>query len=118
EDRARDIARRVLDISDAPRPGGGTARYFTGAIQRNRMLALAILGRDEEALRELASIHDGLARQLWWVWIERHPAMARLRRDPRFQAILVALRRWSAEERASVEAERAAGHLPVRGSGT
>jgi DNA-binding winged helix-turn-helix (wHTH) protein/TolB-like protein/Tfp pilus assembly protein PilF len=114
DDQARQMALRVLDISDAPRPGGGTARYFTGAIQRNRMLALAILGRDEDALHEFAKIHDGLARQLWWVWIERHPAMARLRSDPRLQAGLVDLRKWSAEERASIELEREAGHLPRR----
>jgi DNA-binding winged helix-turn-helix (wHTH) protein/TolB-like protein/Tfp pilus assembly protein PilF len=115
QDGARDLAQRVLDISDAPGPAGGvTPRYFTGAIERNRMLALAILGRDEEALAQLAKIRDGLARQLWWVWIERHPALARLRRDPRLQAILVKMRAWALQERASVQAERAAGRLPAR----
>jgi DNA-binding winged helix-turn-helix (wHTH) protein/TolB-like protein/Tfp pilus assembly protein PilF len=118
QERARELALRVLNISDAPRPGGGTARYFTGAVQRNRMLALAILGQDEEALRELAQIRDGLGHQLWWVWLERHPAMARLRRDPRLQAVLADMRTWSAQQRDSIEAERAAGHLPTRGGGT
>jgi DNA-binding winged helix-turn-helix (wHTH) protein/TolB-like protein/Tfp pilus assembly protein PilF len=114
---ARDLALRVLDISDALVPGNGGARYFTGALQRNRMLALAILGRDEEALGELAKIHDGIGRQLWWVWIERHPAMARLRHDPRLQAIIADMRTWSVQERTSVEAERAAGHLPAHSGG-
>ena len=115
QDRARELALRVLDIPDTPGPARGvTPRYFTGVRERNRMLALAVLGRDEEALAELAKIRDGLARQLWWVWIERHPAMARLRHDPRKQAILVNMRAWAAQERAAVEAERAAGRLPAR----
>jgi DNA-binding winged helix-turn-helix (wHTH) protein/TolB-like protein/tetratricopeptide (TPR) repeat protein len=118
EDRARDIALRVLDISDTPGFGGVSARFFTGALERNRMLALAILGRDEEALQQLAKIREGLGRQLWWVWIERHPAMARLRQDPRLQAILVDLRAWTIRERAAVDADRAAGRLPERGGGS
>ncbi len=114
EDRARELAERVLGISDAPHAGASAPRHFTGTLERNRMLALAILGRDEEALGELTRIRDGLGRQLWWVWIERHPAMARLRHDPRLQAILADMRVWSAQERASVEADRSAGHLPAR----
>ena len=117
EDGARDLALRVLGISDTPELANGSARYFTGALERNRMLALAILGRDEEALGELAKIRDTLGRQLWWVWIERHPAMARLRHDPRLQVILADMRAWSIQERASVEAERAAGRLPARTGG-
>jgi DNA-binding winged helix-turn-helix (wHTH) protein/TolB-like protein/tetratricopeptide (TPR) repeat protein len=111
---ARDIATRVLSISDELVPGSPAARRFTGITERNRMLAFAILGRDEEALAELAKIRDTLGRQLWWVWIERHPAMARLRRDPRVQRLLEELRSWSVQEREGVDADRAAAHLPVR----
>ena len=112
EDRAREMASRVLAIPDTP-SGNDSPRRFTGVLERNHMLALAILGRDEEAISELVKIRGGFARQLWWAWIERHPAMSRLRHDPRVQDILEELRAWSLRERASVEAERAAGRLPT-----
>jgi len=78
------------------------------------MLALALLGRDQEALSILEAQRDTAARELWWVWIERHPAMQRLRREPRVQQLLTDLRSWSRDERAQVDAERRAGKLPVR----
>ena len=107
---AEQIATRVLAMPDDPTAQGNLA----GTIERVRMLALAILGRDPEALSILEAQRDTAARQLWWVWIERHPAMQRLRREPRVQQLLTDLRSWSQQERAQVDAERRAGKLPVR----
>jgi hypothetical protein len=110
ETAATQIATRVLALPDDPSSQGNTA----GSIERIHMLALAVLGRDEEALRILESQHDSGARALWWVWVGRHPALQRVRGAPRGQQLLRELRTWSIEERARVEAERRAGRLPVR----
>jgi TolB-like protein/DNA-binding winged helix-turn-helix (wHTH) protein len=107
---AEQIATRVLQIPDDPTAQGNLA----GTIERVRMLALALLGRDQEALRILEAQRETGARELWWVWIERHPALHRLRREPQVQQLLADLRAWSQQERAGVEAERRAGKLPVR----
>jgi tetratricopeptide (TPR) repeat protein len=114
DSQARDIATRVLSISDALLPDSASARRFTGITERNRMLAYAILGRDEDAIAELTKIQGSLGRQLYWVWIERHPALVHLRQDPRVQAILDDLRAWSMQERTAVDADRHAGRLPAR----
>jgi tetratricopeptide (TPR) repeat protein len=108
--QAEQIATRVLSIGDDPTAQGNSA----GHLLQIRMLALAVLGRDGEALSILEAQRDNMARQLWWVWIERHPAMERLRREPRVQQLLAELRTWSQQERAQVDAERRAGTLPVR----
>jgi TolB-like protein/DNA-binding winged helix-turn-helix (wHTH) protein/Tfp pilus assembly protein PilF len=107
---AEQIATRVLGMDDDPTAQGNIA----GRMQRIRMLALAVLGRDREALAILDAQRETLARELWWVWIERHPAMERLRHDPRVQQLLAEIRSWSLRERALVEAERQSGKLPVR----
>src|SRR5262249_44578756 len=116
--QARELATRVLSIPEELVPDSAAARRFTGVTERNRMLAFAILGRDEEALAELAKIKSSFGRQLYWAWIERHPALAHLRQDPRVQAVLEELRAWSIQERAAVDADRSIGRLPVRGGGT
>jgi TolB-like protein/DNA-binding winged helix-turn-helix (wHTH) protein/Tfp pilus assembly protein PilF len=107
---AEEIATRVLRVGDDPTAQGNVA----GRWARVRMLALAVLGRDDEALDILESQRDTAAREMWWVWIERHPAMQRLRREPRVQQLLVELRAWSRQERAHLEAERHDGKLPLR----
>lgn len=106
---AGQLAARVLEIGDDPTAQGN----FAGLGERNRMLALAVLGRDQEALTILEAQRDTLARQLWWVWIERHPALARLRREPRVQQLIAQIRSWSDQEREVVESQRRAGKLPV-----
>lgn len=107
---ADEIATRVLQVGDDPTAQGNVA----GRWDRIRMLALAVLGRDDEALEILESQRDTAARELWWVWIERHPAMQRLRREPRVQQLLIELRAWSRQERARLDAERHDGKLPLR----
>jgi TolB-like protein/DNA-binding winged helix-turn-helix (wHTH) protein/tetratricopeptide (TPR) repeat protein len=108
---AEQIATRVLQMHDDPTAEGNNS---AGHMLRIRMLALAVLGRDQEALSLLEALRDTIARQLWWVWIERHPAMKRLRREPRVQQVVANLRTWSQQERAVVDAERRAGKLPAR----
>jgi TolB-like protein/DNA-binding winged helix-turn-helix (wHTH) protein len=104
------IAARVLEMHEDPTAQGNVA----GRWERIRMLALAVLGRDEEALSILEAQRDTAARELWWVWIERHPAMRRLRDEPRVQQLLADLRSWSRQERARIDTERSAGKLPLR----
>jgi TolB-like protein/DNA-binding winged helix-turn-helix (wHTH) protein/tetratricopeptide (TPR) repeat protein len=110
QDAAARIATRVLEIPNDSSAQGNLA----GNTERVRMLALALLGRDQEALSILEAQRDTAARELWWVWIERHPAMQRLRRQPRVQQLLTDLRSWSRDERAQVDAERRSGKLPAR----
>jgi TolB-like protein/DNA-binding winged helix-turn-helix (wHTH) protein/Tfp pilus assembly protein PilF len=107
---AQRIATRVLEMPDDPTAQGN----LVGNRERVRVLALALLGRDQEALDLLEAQRDSAARQLWWVWIERHPALERLRREPRVQQLLADLHTWSQHERAWVEGERRSGKLPVR----
>jgi len=107
---AERIATGVIAIVDDPTAQGN----YNGFTERFRMLALAVLGRDREALSILEAQRDTLARELWWVWIERHPAFAQLRREPRVQQLLAELRSWSQKQRELVEAQRHAGKLPVR----
>jgi Tfp pilus assembly protein PilF len=107
---AEEIATRVLKVGDDPTAQGNVA----GRWDRIRMLAFAVLGHDEEALKILESQRDTAARETWWVWIERHPAMQRLRREPRVQQLLTELRAWSRQERARLDAERHDGKLPLR----
>jgi TolB-like protein/Tfp pilus assembly protein PilF len=107
---AEEIATRVLQVGDDPTAQGNVA----GRWDRIRMLALAVLGHDDEALKILESQRDTAAREIWWVWIERHPAMQRLRREPRVQQLLTELRAWSRQERARLDAERHDGKLPLR----
>jgi TolB-like protein/DNA-binding winged helix-turn-helix (wHTH) protein/tetratricopeptide (TPR) repeat protein len=104
------IATRLLAMRDDPTAQGNHA----GDIERTHMLALALLGRDQEALAILDAQRSSAARELWWVWIERHPAMQRLRHDSRVQQLLTELRSWSRRERELVEAARRSGKLPVR----
>jgi TolB-like protein/DNA-binding winged helix-turn-helix (wHTH) protein/tetratricopeptide (TPR) repeat protein len=107
---ATQIATRVLGLPDDPSSQGNIA----GSLERIRMLALAVLGRDEEALALLEAQRDRGARVLWWVWLERHPALERLRAQPRVRQLLAELHTWTQEQRVQVEAARRAGTLPVR----
>jgi TolB-like protein/DNA-binding winged helix-turn-helix (wHTH) protein/tetratricopeptide (TPR) repeat protein len=107
---AAQIATHVVQMHDDPSAQGNVA----GRWQRVRTLALALLGRDAEALGIIEAQRDTAARQLWWVWIERHPAMQRLRREPRVQRLLTELHAWSRQEQERVDAERQSGKLPLR----
>jgi hypothetical protein len=108
--RAEQIAQRVLAIDQTPSSEG---RYggVTGYV---RLLALALLGRDEEAVAMLQAHQQAFAHQLWWVWLERHPALERLRHDPRVQRMLTELRSWEHQQRLLIDTQRRAGALPMR----
>lgn len=105
---AERIATRVLALHEDP------TSLTAGDSERIRMLALALLGRDPEALAILEANRDTKARVLWWIWIERHPAFATLRHDPRVRQLLAELHAWSGKQRELVDASRQAGRLPVR----
>ncbi|MDE2219156.1 MAG: winged helix-turn-helix domain-containing protein [Gammaproteobacteria bacterium] len=84
-----------------------------------RPVALALLGRDDEALADLRdSVVDHYNLTGWRYRLEHEPAFARLRPDPRFQAILRAARERAAGERAALAQLRAANLVPDRSGGT
>jgi DNA-binding winged helix-turn-helix (wHTH) protein/TolB-like protein/tetratricopeptide (TPR) repeat protein len=76
------LARAALALVDA-HGIGRTPHWFS----RERAAAFAVLGDDEQALRELAhSVENGQLYR-WWYLAERDPLYAHLRGDPRFQAL-------------------------------
>ncbi len=83
-------------------------------LERQRGVALALLGRNEEALQALENGFTSGYRVRWWYLLEREPAFAQLRSDPRFQALLVEARAHVAAERTILKDLRQAGSVPNR----
>ena len=82
---------------------------------RTRAQALMLLGRREEALRDLAS---GFAvdrdHTEWWYVIERDPVYDEVRETNEFRSLAAEARRFAARERAAVEELRRQGTIPRR----
>jgi predicted Zn-dependent protease len=82
---------------------------------RTRAQALMLLGRREEALKDLAA---GFAvdrdHTEWWYTIERDPVYDEVRETPEFRALAADARRFAARERAAVEELRRQGTIPYR----
>jgi TolB-like protein/DNA-binding winged helix-turn-helix (wHTH) protein/Tfp pilus assembly protein PilF len=80
-----------------------------------RGVALALLGRDEEAIAELhASIVLRQSMYTWWYDLELEPAYQKLRQDPRFQEILNSARTHAASERQALARLRSSNVVPDR----
>ncbi len=80
-----------------------------------RPVVLALLGRNEEAIKELQrSAADHLALQDWWYYAELEPSFAPLRKDARFQTMYAAVRKHAEAERAAVDRLRSSGVVPAR----
>ena len=82
--------------------------------ERQRAVALALLGRNEEALQALENGHASGYRTRWWYLLEREAAFAQVRSDPRFQALLVEARAHAAAQRSILKEMRLAGRIPNR----
>jgi hypothetical protein len=80
-----------------------------------RPVVFALLGRNEEALKDLQqSAADRMGLQSWWYYAELEPAFAPLRKDARFQTMFAAVRQHAAAERAAVDRLRSSGMVPAR----
>jgi hypothetical protein len=107
-DRGRRLLEAILAAMDRDETTFGKGGLW---YRRNRSLALALLGRNEEAIAGLQrSMAEGFSMSVW----ELEPAYANIRPDPRFQAILeAALRRADSEHQALVKL-RASRLVPDR----
>jgi TolB-like protein/DNA-binding winged helix-turn-helix (wHTH) protein/tetratricopeptide (TPR) repeat protein len=83
--------------------------------RRTRAQALMLLGRREEALRELAASfamdHDHVE---WWYLITHDPVWNDVRETAEFRALAADAQRFAARERAAVEELRREGKIPRR----
>jgi TolB-like protein/DNA-binding winged helix-turn-helix (wHTH) protein len=80
-----------------------------------RPVVFALLGRNEEALKDLQqSAADRMGLQSWWYYAELEPAFAPLRKDARFQSMSAVVRQHAAAERAAVDRLRSTGAVPAR----
>jgi hypothetical protein len=80
-----------------------------------RPVVFALLGRNEEALKDLQqSAADRMGLECWWYYTELEPAFASLRKDSRFQTMSAAVRQHAAVERAVVDRLRSSGAVPAR----
>jgi predicted Zn-dependent protease len=84
---------------------------------RTRAQALMLLGRRDEALRDLARgltvDHD---HTVWWYTFERDPVFDEVRETEEFRKLAADARRFAARERAAVEELRRQGRIPRRPS--
>jgi predicted Zn-dependent protease len=82
---------------------------------RTRSQALMLLGRREEALKDLAAgfavDHDHTE---WWYTIERDPVYDEVRDTAEFRALAADAQRFEARERAAVDQLRRQGKIPRR----
>jgi TolB-like protein/DNA-binding winged helix-turn-helix (wHTH) protein/tetratricopeptide (TPR) repeat protein len=83
--------------------------------RRTRAQALMLLGRRDEALKDLAAgfavDHDHVE---WWYVIQRDPVYDEVRETAEFRALAADARRFAARERAAVEELRRQGKIPRR----
>jgi tetratricopeptide (TPR) repeat protein len=111
--RARHVLESVIAWIDADRVYGPVYNL------RTRAQALMLLGRREDALRDLAASfqidHDHVE---WWYTIERDPIWDDVRDGHEFRALAAEARRFASGERAAVEALRSRGEIPRRPAST
>jgi tetratricopeptide (TPR) repeat protein len=89
---------------------GRTENWFA----RERAMAYAMLGDDERALEQLAASLKLGHYARWWYTAELNPIFDRLRRDPRFQALVAQAKQHQLEQRALVDEMREKGAVPRR----
>jgi tetratricopeptide (TPR) repeat protein len=107
--RAKQVLESVIAWIDADRKYGPLFNL------RTRAQALMLLGRHEEALKDLAASfavdHDIVQ---WWYAIERDPLWSDVRETAEFRALAAEARRVVARERAAVDELRRQGKIPYR----
>ena len=108
--RANQVLKAVIAWLDAE-----YGEYGPVFERRTRAQALMLLGRREEALRELAASfaidHDHVE---WWYAIARDPVWSEVRETAEFRALAADVQRFAARERAAVDELRRQGKIPRR----
>jgi hypothetical protein len=111
--RARSILESVVAWIDADRVYGPVYNL------RTRAQAIMLLGRREDALRDLAASlrvdHDHVE---WWYTIDRDPIWDDVRDTPAFRRLAAEARHFASGERAAVDAMRGRGEIPRRPAST
>jgi TolB-like protein/DNA-binding winged helix-turn-helix (wHTH) protein/Tfp pilus assembly protein PilF len=111
--RAEASARAVmewLDLVEGQAPPGRLAPWF----DRTRAVALAMLGRNEAALAALERAFAAGNIYGWWYDVDREPAFAALREDPRFKTLAAHARAHANAQRKLLEQMRRDGTVPLR----
>jgi hypothetical protein len=108
--RGRELLLSLLEHLDAEQ-SGRPAHWFAW----ERAAAFAMLGEDERALEELAASVEANRFVGWWYTAERDPVYSRIRKDPRFQALVVKTREHRHHQRALLDEMRRKGEVPKRG---
>jgi predicted Zn-dependent protease len=107
--RAKEILEAVIAWIDAD------DKYHPTFKLRTRAQALMLLGRRDEALRDLARgltvDHD---HTVWWYTFERDPVFDEVRETAEFRKLAADARRFAARERAAVDELRRQGTIPRR----
>jgi TolB-like protein/DNA-binding winged helix-turn-helix (wHTH) protein/tetratricopeptide (TPR) repeat protein len=107
--RAKEMLEAVIAWIDAD------DKYGPVFNQRTRAQALMLLGRREEALRDLARgltvDHD---HTVWWYTFERDPVFDDVRETPEFRKLAAEAQQFAERERAAVEELRRQGKIPRR----
>jgi predicted Zn-dependent protease len=111
-ERGRKLLDACLAAMDRDEAAFATGRYWH---RQMRPLALALLGRQEEAITQLQrATAERSTEASWWYYFEMEPAYASLHEDPRFKAMLTAARNKAREEREALQRMRANGLVPNR----
>lgn len=108
--RARELINAMLRGMEAEQTGR-PANWFAW----ERASAYAMLGEDERALAELAASLEVNHYAGWWYTAELDPVFARIRPDPRFQALAAKAREHRDGQRKLLEEMRLKGEVPRRG---
>lgn len=111
--RGRRLLEATLAAMDREETTFGTGRLW---IYQMRSVALALLGRNEEAIAAILQQATGkpLGISAGWFFLELEPAFLNIRQDPRFQEVLVAAHDRAAAERKAVARMVASGLMPDR----
>jgi TolB-like protein/DNA-binding winged helix-turn-helix (wHTH) protein/Tfp pilus assembly protein PilF len=107
---ATDLAQGILEYVERSSKTPGPP----GVMDWTRASALAILGRNDEALSSLERMIRTGNQMRWWVTFERDPSFDALRATPRFQAMATYARAWLAGQQQLVQQMRQSGEIPAR----
>jgi TolB-like protein/DNA-binding winged helix-turn-helix (wHTH) protein/cytochrome c-type biogenesis protein CcmH/NrfG len=110
EDRARQALETALQLMDT-----ASIEYRRGELWfvLTRVRALALLGRNDEALNWLQQLPSA-GMHTHWRELEIDPAVAELRGDPRYQQVMSTMAADAKAQRAQLESLRNAGLVPDR----
>jgi hypothetical protein len=107
--RGREVLTAMLQQLDAEQIGRPPHIYAW-----ERAAIFAMLGEDERAIDELA-LSQKMGRYVGWQYMAEHdPIYSRVRRDPRFQALVAQARAHSDQQRALLNEMRRKGEVPTR----